>query len=148
MQPAEVLVKATGLALGYAQSTVLHNVNLEVRAGEFWFCLGLNGAGKTTLLQALLGVHRPTMGELWFHPHLVGRQRVGFVPQQCQLTPTLSTTVQEFVLLGTVGTPQRRRERHVNYSGRWPTWAWKAWPTMITGRSPEANSNVPWWRVP
>ena len=114
MQPAEVLVKATGLALGYAQRTVLHDVNLEVRAGEFWFCLGLNGAGKTTLLQALLGAHRPTTGELWFHPHLAGRRRVGFVPQQCQLNPTLSTTVQEFVLLGTVGTPQRRRERHMN----------------------------------
>ena len=114
MQPAEVLVKATGLALAYAQRTVLHDVNLEVRAGEFWFCLGLNGAGKTTLLQALLGAHRPQTGELWLHPHLAGRQRVGFVPQQCELNPTLATTVREFVLLGTVGTQQRRRERHAH----------------------------------
>jgi zinc transport system ATP-binding protein len=97
MQPAEVLVKATGLSLGYAQRTVLHDINLEVRAGEFWFCLGLNGAGKTTLLQALLGAVRPQKGELWLHPHLAGRQRVGFVPQQCELNPTLATTVREFV---------------------------------------------------
>jgi hypothetical protein len=41
MQPAEVLVKATGLSLGYAQRTVLHDINLEVQSGEFWFCLGL-----------------------------------------------------------------------------------------------------------
>jgi ABC-type Mn2+/Zn2+ transport system ATPase subunit len=114
MQPAEVLVKATGLSLGYAQRTVLHDINLEVRAGEFWFCLGLNGAGKTTLLQALLGAVRPQKGELWLHPHLAGRQRVGFVPQQCALNPTLATTVREFVLLGTVGTQQRRRERHAH----------------------------------
>jgi ABC-type Mn2+/Zn2+ transport system ATPase subunit len=111
MQPAEVLVKATGLSLGYAQCTVLQDLNLEVRSGEFWFCLGLNGAGKTTLLQALLGVNRPQTGQLWLHPHLAKRQRVGFVPQQCALNPTLSTTVREFVLLGTVGTPQRRQER-------------------------------------
>ena len=39
MQPAEVLVKATGLSLGYAQRTVLHDLNLEVRSGEFWFAL-------------------------------------------------------------------------------------------------------------
>jgi ABC-type Mn2+/Zn2+ transport system ATPase subunit len=114
MQPAEVLVKATGLSLGYAQRTVLHDLNLEVRSGEFWFCLGLNGAGKTTLLQALLGVNRPQTGQLWLHPHLAGRQRVGFVPQQCALNPTLSTTVREFVLLGTVGTPQRRQERQAH----------------------------------
>lgn len=114
MQPAEVLVKATGLSLGYAQRTVLHDINLEVRSGEFWFCLGLNGVGKTTLLRALLGTHRPQTGQLWLHPHLAGRQRVGFVPQRCELNPTLSTTVREFVLLGTVGTPQRRQERHAH----------------------------------
>jgi zinc transport system ATP-binding protein len=112
MQPAEVLVKTTGLSLGYAQRTVLHDINLEVRAGEFWCCLGLNGAGKTTLLQALLGAHRPQQGALWLHPHVAGRERVGFVPQQCVLNPTLATTVREFVLLGTVGTPLRRQERH------------------------------------
>jgi ABC-type Mn2+/Zn2+ transport system ATPase subunit len=89
MQPAEVLVKATGLSLGYTQRTVLHDINLEVQSGEFWFCLGLNGAGKTTLLRALLGAHRPQTGQLWLHPHLAGRQRVGFVPQQCALNPTL-----------------------------------------------------------
>ena len=114
MQPAEVLVKATGLSLGYAPRTVLHDVNLEVRSGEFWFCLGLNGAGKTTLLQALLGTHRPQMGQLWLHPHLAGPHRVGFVPQRCELNPTLSTTVREFVLLGTVGTRQCRQERHAH----------------------------------
>ena len=114
MQPAEVLVQATGLSLGYAQRTVLHDINLTVRSGEFWFCLGLNGAGKTTLIQALLGAHRPQTGQLWLHPHLAGRQRVGFVPQRCELNPTLSTTVREFVLLGTVGTSQRRQERHAH----------------------------------
>jgi ABC-type Mn2+/Zn2+ transport system ATPase subunit len=114
MQPAEVLVKATEVSLGYAQRTVLHGVNLEVRSGEFWFCLGLNGAGKTTLLQALLGAQCPQTGQLWLHPQLVGRQRVGFVPQRCALNPTLSTTVREFVLLGTVGTRQRRQERRAH----------------------------------
>jgi len=109
-----MLVKATGLALGYARRTVLHDIHLEMRAGECWFCLGLNGAGKTTLLRALLGAVRPQAGQLWLHPHLAGRQGEGFVPQRCELNPTLSTTVREFVLLGTVGTPQRRQERHTH----------------------------------
>lgn len=114
MAPHDILVQATDLALGYAQRTVLRHVTFTVRAGECWFCLGLNGAGKTTLLRALLGAQRPQAGQLWLHPSLEGRQRVGFVPQRCELNPALSTTVREFVLLGTVGTRQTRREQRTH----------------------------------
>jgi ABC-type cobalamin/Fe3+-siderophores transport system ATPase subunit len=44
----EVIVKTTGLRLGYGQRVVLAQVNVEIRAGEFWFFLGPNGEGKTT----------------------------------------------------------------------------------------------------
>lgn len=111
MELADIILRATDLTLGYAQHVVVRDVNLEVRSGDFWFCLGLNGAGKTTLLRAMLGVHPPHAGSIWLHPALAGRQRVGFVPQRCMFNPSLATTVREFVLLGTVGTSQRRRTR-------------------------------------
>lgn len=114
MQTREVLVQATGLTLGYARRTVLQDLNLSIRAAEFWFCLGLNGAGKSTLVRALIGLQYPQAGQLWHHPQLAGLQGVGFVPQQCGLNPTLTTTVQEFVSLGAVGTAQSRRERRAN----------------------------------
>jgi ABC-type Mn2+/Zn2+ transport system ATPase subunit len=110
MLDQEVVLHATGLSLAYGQHMVLEHVALEIRQGEFWYCLGPNGEGKTTLLRAILGDLRPQAGQLWLHPELARRERIGFVPQRCDLNPALPTTVREFVLLGTVGTPIRRRE--------------------------------------
>jgi ABC-type Mn2+/Zn2+ transport system ATPase subunit len=106
----EVIVKTTGLRLGYGQRVVLAHVDWQMRAGEFWFFLGPNGEGKTTLLRAILGMVRPQAGELWVHPELGQRERIGFVPQRCDINPTLPTTVREFVLLGLVGIDADRRE--------------------------------------
>jgi ABC-type Mn2+/Zn2+ transport system ATPase subunit len=99
----EVIVRTAGLRLGYGRRVVLTHVDFQMRLGEFWFFLGPNGEGKTTLLRAILGVVRPQAGQLWVHPELGQRQRIGFVPQRCDINPTLPTTVREFVLLGLVG---------------------------------------------
>ncbi len=107
--PAPML-KATGLSLGYGDHTVLTNVSFTVHPGEFWVFLGHNGGGKTTLLRAILGLLLPRSGSLWLHPELASRARTGFVPQRCDLTRTLPTTVREFVLLGLVGLRVHRHE--------------------------------------
>jgi ABC-type Mn2+/Zn2+ transport system ATPase subunit len=106
----EVIIKATGLRLGYGQRSVLAQVDFEIRSGEFWFFLGPNGEGKTTLLRAMLGMMRPQAGQLWVHPELGDRERIGFVPQRCDINPTLPTTVREFVLLGLVGIHTSQRD--------------------------------------
>jgi ABC-type Mn2+/Zn2+ transport system ATPase subunit len=106
----QVIVKTTGLRLGYGQRIVLAQVDFEIRSGEFWFFLGPNGEGKTTLLRAMLGMIRPQAGQLWVHPELGHRERIGFVPQRCDINPTLPTTVREFVLLGLVGVHTDRHD--------------------------------------
>lgn len=99
----ETVLRTVGLSLAYGARVILRDVNLEVRAGEFWFFLGQNGEGKTTLLRGLLGLIRPRSGQVWRHPILGRRECIGFVPQRCDLNPTLPTTVREFVLSGLVG---------------------------------------------
>lgn len=106
----DAVLQASGVALAYGRQAVLTNLDLEIRQGEFWFCLGPNGEGKTTLLRAILGDLQPQSGHLWLHPTLAQRQRLGFVPQRCEINPALPTTVREFVLLGAVGTHLRRRD--------------------------------------
>jgi ABC-type Mn2+/Zn2+ transport system ATPase subunit len=103
MGEAETVVRASALALGYGGPAVLEDVNLEVRAGEFWFVVGPNGSGKTTLLRAILGLLAPLSGELWVHPGYAGSAGTAFVPQRSQFNDTLPTSVREFVLLGLAG---------------------------------------------
>jgi ABC-type Mn2+/Zn2+ transport system ATPase subunit len=109
----EVIVRTAGVRLGYGRRVVLTQVDFQMRPGEFWFFLGPNGEGKTTLLRAILGMVRPQAGQLWIHPELGQRERIGFVPQRCDINPTLPTTVREFVLLGLVGIYTDRREAAV-----------------------------------
>ena len=111
MEDADSIIKATGLCLGYGRRVILEDVNVEIHAGTFWFFLGPNGSGKTTLIRAILGVLRPGAGRLSLHPTLASRERIGFVPQRCDINPTLPTTVGEFVVLGLVGIPVEKKDR-------------------------------------
>ena len=111
MDKSEIVLQTQAVSLGYGRKTVLRDVDLTIRAGEFWCFLGQNGVGKTTLLRALLGLLQPQAGQLRFHPELGRRERMGFVPQRCDLNPTLPITVREFTLLGLVGIRASRTQQ-------------------------------------
>lgn len=98
-----ILIHASGLRLAYGPKTILRQVALTVRRGERWFIVGPNGHGKTTLMRAILGLTPAAEGELHRHPEMMSPAQVGFVPQRCDLNPSLPTTVREFVTLGLVG---------------------------------------------
>jgi len=89
--------------LGYGRNVVLRDVSAEIRQGEFWCLLGPNGEGKSTFIKALLGAIRPLRGRIFLRSDFANRKRLGFVPQECELNPTVPTTVTEFVSGGFVG---------------------------------------------
>lgn len=53
-----------GLTYSYGDNTVLHEVNLRVRAGERVALVGASGAGKSTLAAVIAGVHRVSTGDV------------------------------------------------------------------------------------
>jgi ABC-2 type transport system ATP-binding protein len=57
-------IETDGLSKSYGEVCALDSVNLRVRQGEVYGYLGLNGAGKTTTIRALLGMIRPSAGEV------------------------------------------------------------------------------------
>jgi ABC-type Mn2+/Zn2+ transport system ATPase subunit len=111
MEHDQIVLKVSRLSLAYGKKIVLRDVNLQVMTGQFWFFLGPNGVGKTTLVKALLGMLPVQEGKIFLNPSLASRELIGFVPQRCDLNPTLSTTVSEFVLLGLAGLRTKKKER-------------------------------------
>jgi branched-chain amino acid transport system ATP-binding protein len=60
------MLKVTGLETSYGRLKALHGVSIEVPAGSIVTLIGANGAGKTTLLLSIVGVLKPTAGEITF----------------------------------------------------------------------------------
>jgi branched-chain amino acid transport system ATP-binding protein len=56
------LLEVRGLRVSHGEIQVLHDVSLDVEAGEIVAVIGPNGSGKTTLLRTLAGVLRPRAG--------------------------------------------------------------------------------------
>jgi len=88
--------------------TIVHDVSLDIAAGESVAVVGASGAGKSTLLALLAGLDTPTAGKIWLDGTDLtaldedGRarlraQRVGFVFQAFHLVPAL--TALENVML-------------------------------------------------
>ncbi len=62
------LLSIEALCAGYGDgSDVLHEVSLNVDAGEFVTLIGANGAGKTTTLRTTMGLLRPRRGAIRFN---------------------------------------------------------------------------------
>jgi len=61
---SETVVAARGLAKRYGDVRAVDGVDLTVGRGEIYGFLGRNGAGKTTTIRMLLGLIRPTAGEV------------------------------------------------------------------------------------
>ncbi len=107
----DLVLRATNLGLGYGGKPIFTGANFEIRRGERWFIVGPNGQGKTTLMRGLLGLLPAHPAQLWRSPEFMRPDRLGFVPQRCDLNPAMPTTVREFVTLGAVGQRVSRAER-------------------------------------
>ena len=60
----EYAIETNGLSKSYGEVRAVDSVDLRVKPGEIYGFLGLNGAGKTTTIRALLGMIRPSEGNV------------------------------------------------------------------------------------
>ncbi|MBD3776538.1 MAG: zinc ABC transporter ATP-binding protein ZnuC [Thiotrichales bacterium] len=91
-----LLLKADQIYHSFAQTEVLHNITLQIHAGEIVTLIGPNGAGKSTLLKILLKLIEPTSGSVNQKAGL----KIGYMPQKIHIDPTLPMTVEYFLDLG------------------------------------------------
>ena len=63
-----VSVRLQPISKHYGQTVALHDVDLEIPAGELFFLLGPSGCGKSTLLRLVAGLTEPSRGRIFFGP--------------------------------------------------------------------------------
>lgn len=94
--------------IGGTTTSVLKNMSLKVRQGEFVSIMGQSGSGKSTLLYILGGLDAPTSGSVYMNGmnlsqlddekmSRIRRQKIGFVFQFYNLIPNLN--VEENIML-------------------------------------------------
>ncbi len=89
------IIELRGVSKSIHGHDILHDINLEIRNGEFLTLLGPSGCGKTTLLRLISGFEDPTRGQIFINgndvnglpPHL---RHVHTVFQSYALFPHMS----------------------------------------------------------
>ncbi|MGW0181136.1 ABC transporter ATP-binding protein [Nocardia sp. NPDC003345] len=131
------MLELRGIRAAYGAITVLHGVDLSVRAGEVVALLGPNGAGKTTTLSVAAGVHPVSEGELRLggrpvngvDPRDLARAGVCLIPEGRGVFPNL--TVRDNLLMMTFTGRPREQIEEIAFS-RFPILAQRADQTAGT----------------
>lgn len=94
--PHADLIRLDKVSVRYSREEVLSNVSLSLHDNCITTLIGPNGAGKTTLVRVVLGLIKPSSGQLWSKPRL----RVGYMPQKLHIDRTMPLTVGRFLNIG------------------------------------------------
>jgi zinc transport system ATP-binding protein len=95
-------VEIQNLSMDYENLNALKDVDLTIKDKEFVAILGPNGGGKSTLLKVILGLIKPTSGQVKVYdenPHNK-RNSIGYVPQFSSFEKTFPINVIDVVLMG------------------------------------------------
>jgi branched-chain amino acid transport system ATP-binding protein len=100
------LLSLKNISVKYGSFAAIHNINIEVNAGEIVVLLGSNGAGKSTTFRTISGLSKPAEGEILFEGKSLNKVSadkivqlgIGQCPEGRKLFPAMS--VQENLKMG------------------------------------------------
>lgn len=95
------LIECSGAGFGYENFDVVTDVTMEILPGDYIGVVGENGAGKSTFIKGLLGLLKPTSGDIRMAEDLK-KTGIGYLPQQTAAQKDFPATVWEVVLSGTL----------------------------------------------
>jgi len=110
---SDLIIETKNLTKVYGEQKSVDNLNLHVRKGRIYGLLGRNGAGKTTTMKMLLGLTKPTDGEIKIYSKDIrGNEkkiypRIGSLIESPGFYPNLTGTENLKILARLRGTPNR-----------------------------------------
>lgn len=63
----DVILRINGISKTFGGVKALEDISFDVKQSEILGIIGPNGAGKTTLVNTIMGIYKPTNGEIWFN---------------------------------------------------------------------------------
>ncbi|MFX1298207.1 MAG: metal ABC transporter ATP-binding protein [Promethearchaeota archaeon] len=106
MNKTDTIISLKNISVNYQKVIALYNVNLDIHPRDYIGIFGPNGSGKTTLLKVILGIIKPSMGEIkkFNLDGLTNNQlKIGYVPQNPVVNKTFPASVLEVVEMGLYG---------------------------------------------
>ena len=99
------LITIRNVSFSYGSVQVLKDVSFYIQQGDFLAIIGPNGSGKTTLIKIILGLIKPSSGEIQIMGDPVEEfnawQKIGYVPQKAtHFDPFFPVSVREVVAMG------------------------------------------------
>jgi zinc transport system ATP-binding protein len=95
-------VEIKNLNVNYEKLNALKDINITIKDKEFIAILGPNGGGKTTLLKSILGLIKPSSGDIKVYGKdpMDKRNSIGYVPQFSKFEKNFPISVIDVVLMG------------------------------------------------
>jgi zinc transport system ATP-binding protein len=98
----ESAVSIKNLTVNYENVEAIKDINLEIEDKDYLAILGPNGGGKSTLLKVILGLIKPSKGEIKIFgksPEASG-SLIGYVPQFSKFDRNFPINVMDVILMG------------------------------------------------
>ncbi len=92
------MLKLSGLVSGYGSITAVKSIDMEVPKGSIVTLIGANGAGKSTTMKTIMGLLKPTEGDILFEGksirgksvHQIVQMGISLVPEGRQILQDMS----------------------------------------------------------
>lgn len=113
----DLILETKNLSKRYDQQMVVHNICMRVRKNTVYGLLGPNGAGKSTLMKMLVGIIRPTEGQILFEGENLSRRclsQIGSLIEAPALYGNLTARENLMVHTRLLGIPEERIDEVLN----------------------------------
>jgi ABC-2 type transport system ATP-binding protein len=107
------------ISKSFKSNKVLHNISLELKAGEIIGLIGKSGCGKSTLIKIMVGFHKPTSGKIFLDNTEITddihtmKQLVGYTTQEGSFYEKLSVYENMRYYANLYNVPQKEKEKRI-----------------------------------